>query len=198
MKKLAILLILTTITFSAIGCGKGEVTDTSTGEQVEQTDTSTSDQVEQDEERKAKVIEEFTQKYEDEKTGLKFSLPADWKKQDMDMVAALYIIDEAGSNLSMLSESNKGLSLKYYNVSAMAGVKQIFKIDNIETTEEVLGKYDVMVNEYVANEEAKLKMLQIVLVEGDNSYIFTLTAIEDRMDNYKDILKDIVSTVDFN
>lgn len=188
MKKIAIGLLIAAMTFAVVGCGEKEKTkDTTTKPAVEET-------VSTDE---AKVIDSFTNKYEDQSTGLTFSMPAEWREIDVQGVAVAYLIDELGSNVNLVKEANQGYSLANYNDAAMNAVKTYLNVDEINTIDEKLGKYDVKINEYYSDKEMKLKVNQIVLIEGDYAYVFTLTSTEDKIASYEDTVKDVVSTVDF-
>ena len=198
MKKFATLLLVCLILFFSIGCTKKEpIIDEPNDVPIVEEDDITPTPVEPE------VTYEFTQVFEDSNSGISFSYPSDWEEYndiDNEYLITMFMIDSYyGTNLIVASENACGLGLKSYTALSNSNLKESMDINNLSTTYDTIGDYDVVINEYETTSDngIEFRQQQFMFIENDTVYLFSLTASDIDYEENSNIVRDIISTVDF-
>ncbi|CUU50342.1 PsbP-related protein [Clostridium beijerinckii] len=196
-KKILILVLITTLALTLIGCGKNSANNVNTkGDSKE----SLSEEVNKEDNSKNKNDIEFKENETGqriEEQGISFIYPLNWVKKTV-QGQSTYFLDEKGTNVNLIVESMNGLSEEDYNKASDIDVKTNLGVNSIAVKEQEFNNKKARVTYFVQKSQGTdIPTYQVTFINNGKSYIFTISAVKKISDENMKSFEDMLNTVEF-
>jgi len=196
-KKILILVLLTTLALTLIGCGKNS---TNIANAKGDSKENLSEEVSKEDNSKNKndiAFKENETGQRIEEQGISFIYPLNWVKKTV-QGQSTYFLDEKGTNVNLVVESMNGLSEEDYNKASDIDVKTNLGVNSITVKEQEFNNKKARVTYFVQkNQGIDIPTYQATFLNNGKSYIFTISAMKKISDENMKSFEEVLNTVEF-